>query len=838
MQTHKPKRNFSRLPPIPRVFSQHLVAPAGTESIGYDVNESSQHVDYFERVGLFSTKFTQSMWLTFGAFRWILLLIIGVGAGTVAVGVELALHFLMECKLNLTDWVGQASESLGLQYGALMMFSLCCSAVAGVLVCFVEVLAAGSGIPEIKCYLNGIHLPKLVTGRTLFAKAVGIVFSVSAGLPCGKEGPMIHSGAIVGAMVSHLNLERRLRPLNLDVEMRDFVAAGAAAGVSAAFGAPVGAVLFAVEEGASHMTPRILTQLFVSSSVASLITRLTLGPILEKHTVGLLGTSVPVSFGRFKEISYHFVEMFIFALMGVAAGLLGAMFNHFNRSITKWRKRHVGPRGCTRFLEVLCVTLAIATMKFWMPVFVRAWDAKHWEPVVHEDLTVTQRLWFDGGQTSMISLFHEQHAFDEIWLLLLFGIFNLITTCWTFGLGVPAGLFVPSLLTGAVLGRWVGEVLNRTPEWLIPETWAHPSLYALVGASAMLAGVGRITISLAMILTEATGAGNFALPILMVVVIATWTGNQFNRGIYDLHIIELKQIPLLEQTPADVMVRYYVKDIMSKKVVRLEAVEKVGTVLDVLSSCNHNGFPVVDIGTQKLEGIIERGYLHLLLSRGNYYSMFQDDRDANTGQSIVPFEAIAWPNIHSYPSVSELKRRLSSKNLEMWIDLRPYVNANGYSIPPHASMASAFSLFRRLGLRHLPVVDRHGDLCGILTRKDLILVEENEVTGELVQRSQPALVSDTGWAYRKSEAHDLESGTSAEDLGIDSMLESETDGSDAFVEGVSNGHAESSESEERTDTPQGHIACEWTVLPVSVGEFDCSMSQSCLQCHVGLYSLC
>ena len=221
-----------------------------------------------------------------------------------------------------------------------------------------------------------------------------------------------------------------------------------------------------------------------------------------------------------------------------------------------------------------------------------------------------------------------------------------------------------------------------------------------------------------MILTEATGAGNFALPILMVVVIATWTGNQFNRGIYDLHIIELKQIPLLEQTPADVMVRYYVRDVMSRSVVSLEAVEKVSTVLDVLSSCNHNGFPVVDVGTQKLEGIIERSYLHLLLSRGSYYSMFQDDRDVNLGQSIVPFEAIAWPDIHSYPSVKELKRRLSSKNLEMWIDLRPYVNANGYSIPPHASMASAFSLFRRLGLRHLPVVDRHGDLCGILTRKD------------------------------------------------------------------------------------------------------------------------
>ena len=76
-------------------------------------------------------------------------------------------------------------------------------------------------------------------------------------------------------------------------------------------------------------------------------------------------------------------------------------------------------------------------------------------------------------------------------LLLLIALLVALSLSGRFGLGVPAGLFVPSLLTGAALGRWVGEVLNRTPEWLIPEAWAHPSVYALVGASAMLAGVGR-----------------------------------------------------------------------------------------------------------------------------------------------------------------------------------------------------------------------------------------------------------------------------------------------------------------------------------------------------------
>eukprot|EP00435_Cladocopium_sp_Y103_P003254 s6515_g1.t1 len=99
--------------------------------------------DYFDRIGLFSKSFTQSIWLSFGAMRWLLLVAIGLGAGLVAVAVELALHYLLEEKIKLIDFV----------------------------------LAAGSGIPEIKCFLNGIHLPKLVSPKTLFAKAVGIVFS-------------------------------------------------------------------------------------------------------------------------------------------------------------------------------------------------------------------------------------------------------------------------------------------------------------------------------------------------------------------------------------------------------------------------------------------------------------------------------------------------------------------------------------------------------------------------------------------------------------------------------------------------------------------------------------
>lgn len=66
----------------------------------------------------------------------------------------------------------------------------------------IEPASAGSGIPEVKCFLNGINLPRVMRIKTLIAKLFGVVFSVSGGLPCGKEGPMIHSGACIGAGIT------------------------------------------------------------------------------------------------------------------------------------------------------------------------------------------------------------------------------------------------------------------------------------------------------------------------------------------------------------------------------------------------------------------------------------------------------------------------------------------------------------------------------------------------------------------------------------------------------------------------------------------------------------
>lgn len=67
---------------------------------------------------------------------------------------------------------------------------------------FCKPSARGSGIAQVKCYLNGIKIPELIRIKALVAKVFGVAFAVSGGLACGKEGPMIHSGAVIAAGIS------------------------------------------------------------------------------------------------------------------------------------------------------------------------------------------------------------------------------------------------------------------------------------------------------------------------------------------------------------------------------------------------------------------------------------------------------------------------------------------------------------------------------------------------------------------------------------------------------------------------------------------------------------
>ena len=191
------------------------------------------------------------------AWKWALTILTGLCIGTTGAFVALF-------SATLSDWKFESCYALmkaGNPAGAFFSFQFFCmffALIAGSL-CWYYPAAAGSGIPEIKCFLNGVNIKGVIRFPVLVAKVLGMCFSVSSGLPLGKEGPMVHAGSIIGGLVSQgytfsvgydtsWNIFQDMRN---DYTKRDYVTYGAAAGIAAAFRAPIGGILFTLEEGAS-----------------------------------------------------------------------------------------------------------------------------------------------------------------------------------------------------------------------------------------------------------------------------------------------------------------------------------------------------------------------------------------------------------------------------------------------------------------------------------------------------------------------------------------------------------------------------------------------------------
>ncbi|PRP77290.1 chloride channel protein, partial [Planoprotostelium fungivorum] len=289
-----------------------------------------------------------------------------------------------------------------------------------------------------------------------------------------------------------------------------------------------------------------------------------------------------------------------------------------------------------------------------------------------------------------------------------------IMAALTSGLSVAAGLFVPMMLVGGSMGRIVGKIVEQFQRF--PGKNIDPSIYALVGAAAMMSGFSRITISLCVIVIELTENTQYLLPILLAVLVAKFVGDAISKPLYE-ELAAIKSIPLLEYHPPTFAFRVGVTEVMSPDVQCIDVKDSLDRIVHILQSTNHNGFPVVDnkgLGREKtFRGIILRTQLMVLLDRQQYQPPGLETAAMLDNEYYETLMNHKW-------SLEDISLPPKDRRHDLYMDVSDYMDRSHPVVQQSFSFIEAYRLFQTQGLRHLPVVDDLMQVTGILTRHDLL----------------------------------------------------------------------------------------------------------------------
>lgn len=448
---------------------------------------------------------------------------------------------------------------------------------------------SGSGISEVKCILSGFVIRGYLGFWTLFTKSVGLALSVASGLSLGKEGPFVHIASCVGNIVCRFfdKYERN------ETKRREILSCACAAGVAVAFGAPIGGILFSLEETTYYWSGKVMFRSFACAIIAAAGLRF----------INPFGTGEIVLFRVSYDKDWVWQELPIYVILGLFGGLYGAFFTKLN---IIWSKQVRAKTWMAHYplLEVVLVTTLTIVASFIIGGYARM-----------------------GGPELINDLFsecHEHESLDGLCIShpsqirpLIMAVFwtmlaKAVLTTITFGIKLPAGIFIPSLAVGACFGRIVGLLIQYI-QWTQPHlpffSWCSasdsaciiPGTYSMLGAAATLSGVTRSTVSLAVIMFELTGTLTYAIPVAISILVARTVADSLqHQGIYDL-VIEMSGLPFLDPKSTYTWKDVSVKDAMDTdvEVIRLDEANTVDSLQSKLARLalgmgyTDGGFPIV-----------------------------------------------------------------------------------------------------------------------------------------------------------------------------------------------------------------------------------------------------
>ncbi|TRY93550.1 hypothetical protein DNTS_022871 [Danionella cerebrum] len=680
-------------------------------------------------------EFTKSLYDAWSG--WLVVTLTGLASGALAGGIDIAADWMTDLKEGIClsalwfnheqccwgsnettfaqrddcpQWKSWAELILGQAEGPgsyimnYFMFTFWALSFAFLAVALVKVFApyaCGSGIPE----------------------TITLVLAVSSGLSLGKEGPLVHVACCCGNIFSYLFPKYSKN----EAKKREVLSAASAAGVSVAFGAPIGGVLFSLEEVSYYFPLKTLWRSFFAALVAAFVLR----------SINPFGNSRLVLFYVEYHTPWYLFELFPFILLGVFGGLWGAFFIRTNIA---WCRRRKSTRfGKYPVLEVMAVAGITALVAFPNP-----YTRQNTSELIKElftdcgPLATSQlcqyRSLMNGTGTTATSA--TPGVYSAMWQLSLALVFKIIMTIFTFGLKVPSGLFIPSMAIGAIAGRIVGIAVEQLAyfhrDWFVFREWCEvgadcitPGLYAMVGAAACLGGVTRMTVSLVVIVFELTGGLEYIVPLMAAVMTSKWVGDAFGReGIYEAHI-RLNGYPFLDAKEE------FTHTTLAREVMRPRRSDAPLAVLTqddmtlaevqaLIAQTSFNGFPViVSKESQRLVGFALRRDITIAIE------------NARRKQEGILLNSRVYFTQHAPVLPADSPRPLKLRSI---LDMSPF------TVTDHTPMEIVVDIFRKLGLRQC-LVTHNGIVLGIITKKNIL-----EHLEKLKQHAEPLTPP---WHYHK-----------------------------------------------------------------------------------------
>ncbi|XP_057762546.1 chloride channel protein CLC-c-like [Arachis stenosperma] len=669
--------------------------------------------------------------------KWGFALLIGLGTGIIGLFNSISVENIAGFKLLRTTSL--ISEHRYLEaFVVYAGINVVLAAAAGALCAFISPAAAGSGIPEVKAYLNGVDSHSILAPSTLFVKIIGSILGVSSGFVVGKEGPMVHTGACLASLLGQGGSRKYgltwswLRYFKNDRDRRDLITCGAAAGVAAAFRAPVGGVLFALEEAASWWRSALLWRTFFTTAVVAIFFRVAI-QFCSTGKCGLFGEGGLILYdvNSFTG-TYSASDLVATILLGIIGGLLGSLYNYLVDKVVRTYSIINEKGAAFKIMLVVAISLLTSCCYYFLPWISTCapcpTDKTEICPSVNESGEYKRFQCKPGYYNDLASLFlntnddairnlYSSRLTKEFHISSLGIYFATIYSLGiiTYGIAIPSGLFIPVILAGAAYGRFIGTLFK-------PIATLDTGLFALLGSASLLGGTMRMTVSICVILLELTN-DLLLLPLVMVVLLISKTvGDSFNKGVYD-QILKIKGIPYLEAHAEPYMQNLVARDVVSGLLITFSGIEKVGNILHALENTGHNGFPVINeppfTDIPELCGLVLRSHLLVLLKA----KIFSKERVLVSHDTFQRISALDFgkPGLGKGVKLEDLD--IKEEEQDMYVDLHPISNASPYTVLETMSLAKAAVLFRTLGLRHMCLVPKsqlRPPVVGILTRHDFM----------------------------------------------------------------------------------------------------------------------